>query len=299
MKIGISLNSTHPADGPADGPVDGPVDGPAKMIERARAAHQAGFASLTIGDHHNMPTRYAQNTPMLGRLLAEWPDRPAGCLFLVPLWHPLLMAEQIGTLAAMHPDRFIVQTGLGRGDDQFAAFGLTERTRGTRIERAVPIVQRLLAGETVDDEYFEMVGAKVGLRPDGPIEWWMGASADVGLERAARMGAVWYGGPANDATLGAERLERFRSYGGTRATIRKDALVLEDGGEARRVAAELVDQGYRGLGTDQLIVGSVEDAAAQISQLLDVGFEEVVIRCMTVPQDQAIETIELVGSLAS
>ena len=29
-------------------------------------------------------------------MLAEWGERPAGCLFLLPLWHPVLVAEQIG-----------------------------------------------------------------------------------------------------------------------------------------------------------------------------------------------------------
>jgi AhpD family alkylhydroperoxidase len=60
---------------------------------------------------------------MLGRILAEWDDRPAGCLFLVPLWHPVLMAEQIETLAAMASGTFIVQTGLGGGSDQFRGKG--------------------------------------------------------------------------------------------------------------------------------------------------------------------------------
>jgi hypothetical protein len=46
-----------------------------------------------------------QNTPMLGRLLAEWSDRPAGALFLLPLWNPVLVAEQVGTLAAIAAGR--------------------------------------------------------------------------------------------------------------------------------------------------------------------------------------------------
>ena len=65
------------------------------------------------GEHHRIeaaecgsakiasPTPYYQNTPMLSRLLAEWSEAPAGCLFLLPLWHPVLVAEQIGTLAAV------------------------------------------------------------------------------------------------------------------------------------------------------------------------------------------------------
>ena len=69
------------------------------MVERARAAADAGLDSLFVGDHHNVPVPYYQNVPILGRLLAEWDDRPAGALFLLPLWHPVLLAEQIGTLA--------------------------------------------------------------------------------------------------------------------------------------------------------------------------------------------------------
>jgi hypothetical protein len=45
------------------------------------------------------PTPYYQNTPILGRL-REWGEAPAGCLFR-SLWHPVLVAEQIGTLAAI------------------------------------------------------------------------------------------------------------------------------------------------------------------------------------------------------
>ncbi len=267
------------------------------MIERTRTAHDAGFTSLSIGDHHNMAVPYAQNTPMLGRLLAEWPDRPAGCLFLVPLWHPLLMAEHIGTLAAIHDDRFIVQTGIGSGVDQFAAFGRDHGTRGRTLGAAVPIVKRLLAGETVDSEDFGMVGARVGLIPDRPVEWWMGAGVDAALERAARLGDVWYADPRQDVVTAPDRLARFHEFGGTRAVIRKDVLVLHDGDLARSTAQRLVDRGYRGLGMEQLVVGSPDDAAETLQGLLDVGFEEVVVRCMTVPQDQALESLELIGAL--
>jgi hypothetical protein len=60
---------------------------------------------------------------MLGRLLAEWGAAPAGCLFLLPLWHPVLVAEQIGTLASIAQGPFIMQCGLGYGEARFAAMG--------------------------------------------------------------------------------------------------------------------------------------------------------------------------------
>ena len=74
---------------------------------------------------------------------------PAGCLFLLPLWHPVLVAEQIGTLAAIFQGPFIMQCGLGWGEARFAAMGANVRTRPSAFEEALDIVRRLLAGETV------------------------------------------------------------------------------------------------------------------------------------------------------
>ena len=93
------------------------------MIERTEAARRAALDFLFVGDQHVSPTPYYQNTPMLGRLLAEWGAAPSGCLFLLPLWHPVLVAEQIGTLAAIAQGPFVMQCGLGWGDTRFAAMG--------------------------------------------------------------------------------------------------------------------------------------------------------------------------------
>ncbi|MGH1489939.1 MAG: LLM class flavin-dependent oxidoreductase [Acidimicrobiales bacterium] len=291
MRLGVSLNSTHPQSGPQ------------LMIERASTAYRAGFSSLSIGDHHNMKVPYAQNTPMLGRLLAEWPNRPAGCLFLMPLWHPVLMAEQIGTLAAIHATSgdapFIVQTGLGYGSDQFTAFNADMGTRGRVLEESIHVVKSLLDGNVVDSEMLGLTGGRVGLLPPRPVEWWIGGGVDVALERAATMGDVWYAGPGLDSDGGGAMAAKYRSAGGTRAIIRKDALVLADGDLARQLAGEIVAAGYRGLTLDTLIVGNPDDAAEQLGRYSDAGFDEVIIRCMSVPQDVALETLESLGGLQS
>ena len=137
IKVGISLTSNHPN-------VSDPREGARRMIERAAAARRAGLDSLFIGDQHASATPYYQNTPMLGRLLAEWGEAPAGCLFLLPLWHPVLVAEQIGTLAAIAQGRFIMQCGLGWGEGRFAAMGATYKTRPSAFEEALDITRRLL-----------------------------------------------------------------------------------------------------------------------------------------------------------
>src|SRR3954468_2005305 len=83
MKVGISLTSNHPD-------AKDPRQGARWMIQPPAPAPRAGLDSLFVGDQHVSATPYYQNTPMLGRLLAEWGDAPAGCLFLLPLWYPVL-----------------------------------------------------------------------------------------------------------------------------------------------------------------------------------------------------------------
>src|SRR5579862_7770926 len=190
MRVGISLTSNYP--GVAD-----PRRGARWMIERAAAARRAGLHSLFIGDQHVSPTPYYQNTPMLGRLLAEWGDAPAGCLFLLPLWHPVLVAEQVGTLAAIAPGPFIMQCGLGWGDDRFAAMGVNFRTRPSAFEEALDIVRRLLAGETVSSaRRFQLAEASLALRPAEPVAVWIGASAPPAIDRAARLAEGWIASPS-------------------------------------------------------------------------------------------------------
>src|SRR5436190_88657 len=132
MRVGISLTTNYPD-------VKDPRQGARWIIERAAAARRAALDSLFIGDQHASPTPYYQNTPMLARLLAEWGEAPAGCLFLLPLWHPVLVAEQIGTLAAIARGPFIMQCGLGWGDDRFLAMGMNIKTRPSAFEEALDI----------------------------------------------------------------------------------------------------------------------------------------------------------------
>src|SRR6202008_2280047 len=173
-------------------------------------------------------------TPMLGRLLAEWGAAPAGCLFLLPLWPPVLVAEQIGTLASIAQGPFIMQCGLGYGEVQFAAMGANIKTRPSAFEEALDIVRRLLAGETVSSaRCFRIAEASLALRPAEPVEVWIGASAPPALERAARIADGWIASPGLTPEEARSQvdfyLERCSDYGRGPAAValRRDIYVGE------------------------------------------------------------------------
>jgi alkanesulfonate monooxygenase SsuD/methylene tetrahydromethanopterin reductase-like flavin-dependent oxidoreductase (luciferase family) len=293
MRLGVSLSSTHL--------VDDPAEGARRIIERARVARDAGLDSLSLGDHHATPFPYYQGVPMLGRLTAEWDAaRPLGCLFLLPLWNPVLVAEHVGTLAAIHPGPFVVQTGIGVGADQFAAMGADLRTRGETLDESIRVIKALLAGETVDSERFGFAGAQVSPRPPTPVEWWIGGGADAPLRRAAREGDAWYGGPHVVPSNAPAMLETYRGESerlgrAGRAIVRKDIVILRDGARATEIGDALVAKGYRGMTRDALVYGGVDSAVEQLLPYKDLGFDDVIVRCMAIDQADALESLELCG----
>ena len=234
---------------------------------------------------------------MLGRLLAEWQAGPVGCLFLLPLWNPVLVAEQVGTLAALTKATFVVQTGVGDGEEAFKAMGASMKTRGADLEKKIAIIKSLFAKNDS--------GVQVNPVPAQKVEWWIGASTSKeGIRRAARLGDAWYAAPFLNATKAGELLEGYLEACKAlntkpRPIIRKDVIVLKDERKAEELGDQLIRKGYRGMQRDAVIVGNPEQAAEQLRPYKELGFSEVTCRCMTLPQKEAIETIGLLAEVRS
>ncbi len=297
MRVGISLTSNHPG-------LQDPRQGARWMIERTAAARRAGLDSLFIGDQHVSPTPYYQNTPMLGRLLAEWGKAPAGCLFLLPLWHPVLVAEQIGTLAGLAEGRFIMQCGLGWGEDRFAAMGATFKTRPSAFEEALDLVRRLLAGETVSSSgRFRFAAASLALRPAEPVDVWIGASAPPAIDRAARLAEGWIAAPSltpGEARAQADLYrERCAAYGKEPGAVvlRRDIYVGASPTDAQAVLQQALSRGYRGTPAEALIAGTVNDVAAAFHSFANLGYTEILVRHLTNDQPKVLGSLERLAAV--
>jgi alkanesulfonate monooxygenase SsuD/methylene tetrahydromethanopterin reductase-like flavin-dependent oxidoreductase (luciferase family) len=290
MRVGISLTSSHT--------VADPREGARWMIERAAAAEGAGLDSLFVGDHHATPGPYYQNVPMLARMLAEWTDRPAGCLFLLPLWNPVLVAEQVGTLAAIARGRFIFQCGLGDGLEQFLAMGANIKQRPSAFEEAFGIVKRLLAGDTVSSQgRFVLENARVTPRPAEPVEYWIGASARVSIDRAARIADGWLASPGLTIAGAREQVGWYlgscAKYGRkpSAVAIRRDIYVGESSAEAEATAGAIVKAGYRGFDPAALVWGSIAEVVDKFRALEPLGYTDIIVRHITDNQAKVLASL--------
>jgi alkanesulfonate monooxygenase SsuD/methylene tetrahydromethanopterin reductase-like flavin-dependent oxidoreductase (luciferase family) len=279
VKIGTSLRSTYS--------VADPRQGARWMVERAAAAAAAGLDSLFVGDHHATgPTPYYQNTAILGRLLTEWGDRPAGALYLLPAWNPVLVAEQVGTLAALARGPFVLQCAVG-GGDQMAAMGAPPKGRAVAFEERLEVIRRLLAGEEVD-------GVRVAPVPAEPVQVWIGGHAAAAIDRAARMGDGWIAAPWATDEQAAELATTYRkaceAHGRAPGEIvlRRDIHVGGDESDARRVAQPVLDGGYRGMDPAATVVGSPEQVAERFAGYAAMGYDHVLIRHLAEEQEEVL-----------
>jgi alkanesulfonate monooxygenase SsuD/methylene tetrahydromethanopterin reductase-like flavin-dependent oxidoreductase (luciferase family) len=272
------------------------------MVERARAARQAELDSLFVGDHHVTPTPYFQNTAILGRMLAEWGPAPAGALYLLPLWHPVLLAEQVATLACLCEGPFILQCALGGDPRQSAGMGVPFGDRVTLFERSLDLMRRLWAGQTVDGEApWPVESARISPLPPEPVDVWIGAQAGPAIRRTARLAEGWLASPGLTPEQARDGLNRYRQACAefdrqpAAVAIRRDIYVGASAEDAVRTVRPDVERGYRGFSEDALLYGSVEQVAQSLAGFGEMGYTDVIVRNLAGEQSQALATIERLG----
>ena len=291
MRIGISVCSAYPEDDPKISA--------GYMVERARAARDADLDSLFVGDHHVTSRPYFQNSPMLGRLLAEWNNKPAGALYLLPLWNPVLLAEQIGTLASIMQGRFILQCALGGQQTQSEGMGVDFSKRAVMFEESLSIIKSLLSGETVSSEgYWSIKETKISPIPEQPVEIWVGSQASAAINRTARMADGWLATPSIGLDQAAKQLNIYRQSCAehnrepSAVAIRRDIYIGSTSQEALAIKQKHLASGYRGFPPEALLSGSVVQVAEELAQLATIGYTDIIVRNISADQHHAISTIE-------
>ncbi len=275
------------------------------LMEVAAAARAAGLDALVTGDSHSMNPAYAATfspVPTIARLMSVTGSMAVGVVLLAPFYHPLLLAEQIGTLAAFAAGPLILTFVLGGRPQQFQAFGMEERSRVGRLEEVVTLTRALLAGERVSHRgrYYTLEGATISPLPRVPVEIWVGGTVPAAAERAARLGDAWLTGQnATDEEV-RQQLDVYRNAAASagkqpRPVLRRDIYVGESDDHARAVVGAILAEGYRGTGMDQLLVGSGPTVAEQLSRYRDLGFGDVMVRHIVGDHRVMLESFERIG----
>lgn len=161
---------------------------PDRVLAAARRAEAAGFDGVYLGDHLLHPHPILESIVTLSAVAAVTQRVRLGpCVLLAGLRHPVVLAKQLGTLAAFAPGRLRVGVGVGgEYPAEFEVAGVPLAERGKRMETVLRGVRSLLSGDA------EGAGLPFGpVAPDVPFL--LAGWKEVSLRRAAAHGDGWIG----------------------------------------------------------------------------------------------------------
>src|SRR5262245_7463062 len=111
-------------------------------VEVAQAAETLGFRNVWLAEHHFSTYGYLSRPVQLAHYIEDKAGRlrVGTAVIVVPLHHPLVIAEEIATLDLLAGGR--VDIGLGRGYQhyEFERFGLELESSRARWEEAVDVI---------------------------------------------------------------------------------------------------------------------------------------------------------------
>jgi alkanesulfonate monooxygenase SsuD/methylene tetrahydromethanopterin reductase-like flavin-dependent oxidoreductase (luciferase family) len=183
------------------------------MRRVTEAAARNGFTYIGIGQHFLYGhIRWLQPVPVLARLAADV-DKDVKLLTNVmigPVYHPVILAEEIATLDIVTEGRFVFGVGLGYRDVEFDYVGIPFKERAPRLDEMLELMTMLWTQDevTFNGKFYQLDAVQPHIqpiqKPHPPI--WVGGTAKAGARRAGRLGDAYLTSPEADP---AEVRDRF------------------------------------------------------------------------------------------
>lgn len=257
----------------------------------AKAAEQAGIATLWAGEHVVMVDRPTSRYPYSddGRIAvppeANWLDPMIGLSFaaaatttieiatgvlLLPEHNPVVVAKQAASLDTLSGGRLTLGVGIGWSREEFDALGVPFERRAARTAEYVAAMRTLWRDDVAsfDGEFVGFDSVRVNPKPvrDGRIPVVLGGNGDAALRRVAEWGDGWYGFNVDGTAAAARHVARIRAACDERD---RDPRELRLAVALRDPQPSDVEQ-LANLGVDQLVVvASPPDDAADATDWVD------------------------------
>lgn len=164
------------------------------LIEQIEwADRDLGFDNVWLSEHHFVEDGYTPSVLALAAALALRTRRVTlgTAVLLLPLHHPLRVAEDALTVSVLANGRFALGVGAGYRPGEFDGLGESLKHRGVKMEESLKVLRCAFRGEEVSFQ-----GRRVNIpplrvtpppvQPGGP-DIWVGGVAGAAIERAARL----------------------------------------------------------------------------------------------------------------
>src|SRR5438094_5207088 len=166
-----------------------------EVIAEAQLAESCGFDSCFFGEHHQDTDGFLPSPLIVATAVAARTRtlRVGTSVILLPLHHPVHLAEDAITLDLVSRGRLVIGVGIGYQPADFRAFSVPMDERLALFEESVEILRLCWAGEPFSFRGKHYTLDDVQIRPQpyqapGP-PLWLGASVPAAARRAGRLAA--------------------------------------------------------------------------------------------------------------
>jgi alkanesulfonate monooxygenase SsuD/methylene tetrahydromethanopterin reductase-like flavin-dependent oxidoreductase (luciferase family) len=165
------------------------------QFRHAALCEKLGFDSVWVNEHHVAEDVYFPPLTLLSALAARTRRVRLGAFVIAPFYRPIELAEQVATIDLVSKGRVILGPVLGYRKEEFEAYGIPIRERGSRTKEVVELTRMLWTRPSVSHtgRFFTLTNVtaepKPLQRPHPPI--WIGAMHEKAVRRAARIGDGW------------------------------------------------------------------------------------------------------------
>lgn len=312
----LTVSFEHASDGPGEGRLhigvtpwreegDGPGD---SLPSQGELAESLGFDSLWLPESHFI-AGWANPAPLLRLAAVAARTKTLGLgttSLLLPMRHPVQVAEEVAVLDRLSGGRVILGVGRGFRPALFRVFGVAPREKRQRFEAALEVMRTAWRGEPVAWEEGEKgtdaqpihVTPTPLQRPHPPL--WVAAFGPKAVTQAGRLGLPYLASPVEPLEILADNYERHRnalppgrSWAGMAVPVMRTAFVSQDPAQLERARRALSAQGQalarsslRSLRraasspvAERALVGSPQDVLAGVARYREtLGLTHLILR---------------------
>jgi alkanesulfonate monooxygenase SsuD/methylene tetrahydromethanopterin reductase-like flavin-dependent oxidoreductase (luciferase family) len=163
----------------------------AECFEEIEEAERLGYAGVWLSEHHFVDDGYLPSPLVVAAAIAARTERMTigTNVLLLPMHHPLRVAEDAAVVDLVSGGRFVLGVGQGYVQHEFEVLGFNRRYRPSLFEEGVEIIRRAWEEGRIGFEgsRWRFEDLPFGPRPERRPPIYIGAFADPAIDRAARM----------------------------------------------------------------------------------------------------------------
>jgi len=295
------------------------------------AAQAAGLTYVCFGQHFLYgDLSYPQPVPLLARLAAHVDPhvRLVTSVLVTPLYHPVVLAEELATLDMVTEGRLVVGAGIGYVPDEFSCLGVPFSQRGARTDESLELLTRLWTEDEVTHHgrFWSLDRARPHLKPvqDPYPPIWIGGHSAAGARRAGRIGDAFTVPPETTVEEARDRFAIVRDGFAARGKpfgpqpLRRNVFVADTheaavDGYARVSQSRYLTYRERGLDvmahtdlrddfeaavSSHAVLGTPDEVVAKLTELVaELPVDPLLFRPQwpSMSADEAVATIERLG----